>query len=143
MSKIVNYTIFALFLCTLLSSQQVLAQWPKKTKKAQLQEQLNAERQRADSLTRVIEMMRAEAAADQTAVTAEEDEATTASDVATVDYSPATADSLAQALQLSQTREAFDTFFADFICEPATLDDDKPALQRHYSHLHQELYITL
>ena len=125
MSKIVNYTIFALFLCTLLSSQQVLAQWPKKTKKAQLQEQLNAERQRADSLTRVIEMMRAEAAADQTAVTTEEDEATTTSDVATVDYSPATADSLAQALQLSQTREAFDTFFADFICEPATLDDDK------------------
>ena len=125
MSKIVNRTIFALFLCTALFTQSVQAQWPKKTKKAQLQEQLNAERQRADSLLRVIEKMRADAAAEEAEVATETSEDNLNAEVAAVDYTPATADSLAQALQLTQTREAFDSFFADFICEPTTLDDDK------------------
>ena len=125
MSKIVNRTIFALFLCTALFTQSVQAQWPKKTKKAQLQEQLDAERQRADSLLRVIEKMRADAAAEEAEVATETSEENLNAEVAAVDYTPATADSLAQALQLTQTREAFDSFFADFICEPTTLDDDK------------------
>lgn len=125
MSKIVNRTIFALFLCTALFTQSVQAQWPKKTKKAQLQEQLDAERQRADSLLRVIEKMRADAAAEEAEVATETSEDNLNAEVAAVDYTPATADSLAQALQLTQTREAFDSFFADFICEPTTLDDDK------------------
>lgn len=125
MSKIVNRTIFALFLCTALFTQSVQAQWPKKTKKAQLQEQLDAERQRADSLLRVIEKMRADAAAEEAEVATKTSEENLNAEVAAVDYTPATADSLAQALQLTQTREAFDSFFADFICEPTTLDDDK------------------
>lgn len=125
MSKIVNRTIFALFLCTALFTQSVQAQWPRKTKKAQLQEQLDAERQRADSLLRVIEKMRADAAAEEAEVATETSEENLNAEVAAVDYTPATADSLAQALQLTQTREAFDSFFADFICEPTTLNDDK------------------
>ena len=125
MSKIVNRTIFALFLCTALFTQSVQAQWPKKTKKAQLQEQLDAERQRADSLLSVIEKMRADAAAEEAEVATETSEDNLNAEVAAVDYTPATADSLAQALQLTQTRKAFDSFFADFICEPTTLDDDK------------------
>lgn len=42
-----------------------------------------------------------------------------------VDYTPAVADSLAHALQLRQSNDAFDSFFKEYICEPTTLSDDK------------------
>lgn len=124
MNKIVQLTIFTLLLLVALSTE-VQAQWPKKTKKAQLQEQLEAERQRTDSLLQVIKQMKAEAVAESNQAEIQSDETAVAQTVQTRDYTPAVADSLAQALQLSQSREAFDSFFADFICEPEVLSDDK------------------
>ena len=104
---------------------QADAQLFKRGKKLSPKAQLAAERQRADSLSTLVEEYRRregdlrKALAEQSAEEKYEPTHLTA-----IDYSPAQADSLAEQLKLEQVNNAFQNFFDNYIVEPETFSTD-------------------
>lgn len=126
MIETANRILISLLVCVaILCSVDANAQLIKKSKKAILKEQLESERQRADSLQKQLELVRNQRQQSHTSSTLGTPQAEITIKDFAVDYTPEVADSLAHALQLEQSQEAFDNFFKDYIKEPVTFSDDK------------------
>ena len=95
-------------------------------KKKELRKQVQQLQQTNDSLQNVISQLRhRNTASAYVADNNSNDAEAFTRNTFSVDYTPAVADSLAHALQLRQSNDAFDSFFKEYICEPTTLSDDK------------------
>ena len=124
MNRIVLKTLIILLaICT--QAIQADAQLLKNTKKPKAKELLIIERQRTDSLTSLLEEYRRREKDWQKAWYEEKEESKENPRKAFyVDYTPATADSLAHELKLQQVDDALQNFFNDYVCEPTSFSSD-------------------
>ena len=126
MNKIVT-RFFIVLLATLSLATSSQAQiFKKKTKKINIKTQLEMERQRADSLTSLVEEYRQRESDWQRAWHDERKarELKPVSKQFAVEYTPAQLDSLASQLKLQQVDETFQTFFDNYVCEPLNFSTD-------------------
>ncbi len=108
-------------------TQYASAQLFKRPKKLNAKAQLVIERQRADSLSRLVEQMRQRESEWQKAwhsAKQERKQKPVTQESFAVDYSPAELDSLSAELRRQQVSDAFQHFFDNYVCEPATLSTD-------------------
>lgn len=101
------------------------AQIFKKGKRVNTKAQLAIERQRADSLSSLVEEYRRRESDWQKAwADANEEKQYKPQTIFTVDYTPAQADSLAEQLRVQQVDNALQNFFEEYVCEPETYSSD-------------------
>ncbi len=101
------------------------AQIFKKGKRVNAKAQLAIERQRADSLSSLVEEYRRRESDWQKAwADANEKKQYKPKTIFTVDYTPAQADSLAEQLRVQQVDNALQNFFEEYVCEPETYSSD-------------------
>lgn len=101
------------------------AQIFKKGKRVNTKAQLAIERQRADSLSSLVEEYRRRESDWQKAwADANEEKQYKPQTIFTVDYTPAQADSLAEQLKVQQVDNALQNFFEEYVCEPETYSSD-------------------
>lgn len=101
------------------------AQIFKKGKRVNTKAQLAIERQRADSLSSLVEEYRRRESDWQKAwADANEEKQYNPQTIFTVDYTPAQADSLAEQLRVQQVDNALQNFFEEYVCEPETYSSD-------------------
>lgn len=127
MSKIVFKTLFALSVVLMVMPSAASAQVFKR-KKPSVKQQLAAERERADSLTSLVEEYRRREKEWNRNAMAEEpsvqQEKPRVKETFSVEYTPAVADSLAARLKAQQVDDMFEQFFAEYICEPVEVSGD-------------------
>ena len=128
MSKILLRAIIAVVLCAIsIGSADALNIGKTKTpKKLNAKMQLAIEQAKVDSLNALVAELRQREKDWQKAWHDAQAERKKKEPVKrfVVDYTPATADSLAEQLKLQQVSDAMDNFFKDYICEPVTLSSD-------------------
>ncbi len=125
MNRIVLKSLLILIAGLAFSVQAEAQIFKKLRKKPTAKALLAIERQRTDSLTSIIEEYKKRESDWQKAWYEEKEEKQeNPRQIFTVDYTPATADSLAEQLKLQQVDDALQNFFNDYICEPASLCSD-------------------
>lgn len=124
-NRTLAFILFTLLLAT-CSTSQSFAQSRTRAKRLTTKQQLVIERQRVDSLSSLLAEYQKREKDWQKAWHGqkEEKENTQAKEVFTVDYTPATADSLAEQLRIKQVGDALQNFFDNYICEPVALSTD-------------------
>lgn len=125
--KNITFKTLLLIVAALTVATEADAQFKRnKPKKLTTKAQLVLERQRADSLSQLVEEYK-ERESDWQRAWHDEKEAReqySKSDRLTVDYTPAQVDSLHRVLKLQQVNDTFQAFFEEYICEAETPSTD-------------------
>lgn len=125
MNRIVLKTLLSLLLCLVFAPQTEAQLLKKRPKKLNAKAQLVLERQRADSLSSLVEeYQRRESDWQKAWYEQKEEKKENPRKIFTVDYTPAKADSLAAQLKLQQVDDALQSFFNDYVCEPTSFSSD-------------------